>query len=168
MVFHLLFHEEIFEATKGELLIEAGKKTAEYGKALIEKLSEDLTAQFGRGFSRPNLEYMRRFSSLWPIPQTLSGISTTLSDKRHIADMRQLVETCSEQSSAQSFITSKIFCLNLAVTLPSSADRKGYESVTSGTESISFFITDDCAVSLSSISRSAGSLMPTSGRFIFT
>jgi hypothetical protein len=91
---------------------QAGKKRAEYGKALIEKLSEDLTTQFGRGFSRANLEYMRRFYSLWPIPQTLSGISKTLSDKRHIADMRQLVETRSEQSSAQSFINLKIFCLN--------------------------------------------------------
>lgn len=146
----------------------SGKKESGIRKGSHRKLSGDLTAQFGRGFSRANLDYMRRFYSLCPIPQTLSGISKTLSDKPHIADMRQFVETRSEQLSAQSFINLKIFCLNLAVTLPSSADRKGYKSVTSGTESISFSITDDCAVSLSSISRSAGSLMLTSGRFIFT
>jgi predicted nuclease of restriction endonuclease-like (RecB) superfamily len=90
---------------------QAGKKRAEYGKALIEKLSEDLTAQFGRGFSRANLEYMRRFYSLWPISQTVSGISKTLSDKLHIADMRQLVETRSEQFSAQSMAATSPFPL---------------------------------------------------------
>lgn len=55
---------------------QAGRKRADYGKALIERLSEDLTARFGRGFSRANLEYMRRFYNLWQIPQTVSGEST--------------------------------------------------------------------------------------------
>ena len=54
---------------------QAGRKRADYGKALIERLSEDLTARFGRGFSRANLEYMRRFYNLWQIPQTVSGES---------------------------------------------------------------------------------------------
>jgi len=81
---------------------QAGKKRAEYGKALIEKLSDDLTAQFGRGFSRANLEYMRRFYSLWQIPQTPSGISKTLPSKRNIADMSQIAQIPSAPSSAQS------------------------------------------------------------------
>lgn len=38
-----------------------GKKRAEYGKQLLEKLSSDLTKQFGRGFSVDNLENMRLF-----------------------------------------------------------------------------------------------------------
>ncbi|WP_089727285.1 PDDEXK nuclease domain-containing protein [Candidatus Thiosymbion oneisti] len=38
-----------------------GSKRAEYGKALLKALSAELTAEFGRGFSRSNLEYMRRF-----------------------------------------------------------------------------------------------------------
>jgi len=41
-------------------------------------------------------------------------------------------------SKRRSFINLKIFCLSLEVNLPSSADRKGCESVTSDTESISF------------------------------
>ena len=53
---------------------QAGKKRAEYGKALIEKLSEDLTTQFGRGFSMANLKYMQRFYSLSDIPDTVWDI----------------------------------------------------------------------------------------------
>ncbi|MDO8845446.1 DUF1016 N-terminal domain-containing protein [Methylicorpusculum sp.] len=38
-----------------------GKERAEYGSALLKALSVELTAEFGRGFSRSNLEYMRKF-----------------------------------------------------------------------------------------------------------
>lgn len=50
-----------------------GKARAGYGEALIEKLAADLTARFGRGFSRLNLFQMREFYSLWPIVQTPSA-----------------------------------------------------------------------------------------------
>ena len=52
-----------------------GESRAEYGKQLIERLAQDLTTRFGRGFSRRNLEQMRRFYLLWPIPQTVSAES---------------------------------------------------------------------------------------------
>jgi hypothetical protein len=38
-----------------------GAERAEYGKALLKALAEQLTNEFGRGFSRSNLEYMRKF-----------------------------------------------------------------------------------------------------------
>lgn len=38
-----------------------GKQRADYGDALIHKLSERLTADFGRGFTVTNLKYMRLF-----------------------------------------------------------------------------------------------------------
>jgi predicted nuclease of restriction endonuclease-like (RecB) superfamily len=38
-----------------------GHGQAEYGKRLISRLAEDLTAQFGRGYSQPNLFRMRSF-----------------------------------------------------------------------------------------------------------
>ncbi len=38
-----------------------GATRAEYGKQLLADLSTYLTAEFGRGFSRSNLEYMRKF-----------------------------------------------------------------------------------------------------------
>ena len=50
-----------------------GKKRAEYGKALLHRLAEDLTARFGKGFSERNLLAMREFYRAWSIPQTLSA-----------------------------------------------------------------------------------------------
>ena len=38
---------------------------AAYGKETLVHLSASLTAEFGRGFSRANLEYMRKFYLLW-------------------------------------------------------------------------------------------------------
>ncbi len=60
---------------------QAGRKRANYGEALMEKLAADLTARFGRGFSRRNLFQMREFYIAWPIVQTppaqLEGTSTS-------------------------------------------------------------------------------------------
>jgi predicted nuclease of restriction endonuclease-like (RecB) superfamily len=53
-----------------------GRDRATYGDALIERLSTDLSARFGRGFSRQNLQQMRLFYQAWPtgqICQTVSG-----------------------------------------------------------------------------------------------
>jgi predicted nuclease of restriction endonuclease-like (RecB) superfamily len=38
-----------------------GEQRAAYGKAVLKALAEKLTQEFGRGFSKSNLEYMRRF-----------------------------------------------------------------------------------------------------------
>ncbi len=45
---------------------QSGEKRAEYGKALLENLSHDLTARFGRGFARPNLIRFRQFYLAFP------------------------------------------------------------------------------------------------------
>ena len=64
-----------------------GKKRAAYGAELLKELSARLTVEFGRGFSKANIEYMKRFYLLWQekvpifpkvfdtlaIPQTASG-----------------------------------------------------------------------------------------------
>jgi predicted nuclease of restriction endonuclease-like (RecB) superfamily len=55
---------------------QGGKKRAGYGEELLKRLSEDLAAQFGRGFSVQNLENMRLFylvCSPDKISETLSG-----------------------------------------------------------------------------------------------
>ena len=59
-----------------------GAKRAAYGVELVKELSTRLTEEFGRGFSKANLEYMRRFYLEWqnrvpPIAQTVSGQSET-------------------------------------------------------------------------------------------
>ena len=70
----------------GRRIVEAeqqGKRRAGYGEQLIERLSADLTAQFGRGFSRPNLQQMRSFFLTWPIRQTVSGESSPAPSPGH-------------------------------------------------------------------------------------
>jgi len=70
----------------GRRIVEAeqqGKRRAGYGEQLIERLSADLTARFGRGFSRQNLQQMRLFFLLWPIRQTVSGESSSASSQEH-------------------------------------------------------------------------------------
>lgn len=56
-------------------LEQGGEQRAEYGTAVIKRLSEDLSERFGKGFSKRNLELMRRFYLEWQIPQTLSAES---------------------------------------------------------------------------------------------
>ena len=43
-----------------------GRERAGYGKALLKRLSKDLTARFGRGFSVDHIELMRAFFLAWP------------------------------------------------------------------------------------------------------
>ena len=70
---------------------QGGQERAGYGKMVIKQLSVELSKEFGRGYSRSNLEYMRKFylnytsaisekkqalpSFSESISQTLSGIS---------------------------------------------------------------------------------------------
>jgi len=53
--------------------IQQGEKKASYGDALMEKLSIKLTKEFGKGFSKRNLERMRKFYIYFPIATTVSS-----------------------------------------------------------------------------------------------
>lgn len=50
---------------------QGGQDRSQYGSRLLERLSADLTAKFGRGFSYVNLTQMRRFYLAWPSGQIL-------------------------------------------------------------------------------------------------
>ncbi len=50
-----------------------GKERAEYGKAIIKKLSTELTKEFGKGFSAANLKNMRQFYLTFSKSETASG-----------------------------------------------------------------------------------------------
>ena len=59
-----------------------GTNRAAYGKVVVEELAKRLTAEFGKGFSKSNLEYMRRFYTMYrdrypSIAQTPSGQLTS-------------------------------------------------------------------------------------------
>ncbi|EGD04902.1 hypothetical protein B1M_09112 [Burkholderia sp. TJI49] len=73
----------------GRRIVEAeqrGKRRAGYGEQLIERLSGDLTARFGRGFGVNNLENMRRFF----LTYRGAEISQTVSGKLTLAELAQI------------------------------------------------------------------------------
>ena len=59
---------------------QGGKERAEYGEAVLVRLSDDLTSRYGRGFGVVNLSQMKKFYLLWPetpILQTSSEKSSS-------------------------------------------------------------------------------------------
>ncbi len=84
---------------------QSGAERAEYGKALMERLADDLTARYGRGFSVQGLYKMRGFYLGWQILPTPSGklearaIFPTLSGDSH-AEKRQTAPDESAQALA--------------------------------------------------------------------
>ncbi len=60
----------------GQRIVEeeqGGEKRAEYGKALLKQLSEQLTGEFGEGYSVSNLKYFRQFYLDFPIRHAMRG-----------------------------------------------------------------------------------------------
>jgi predicted nuclease of restriction endonuclease-like (RecB) superfamily len=76
-----------------------GKARAEYGEALITRLSKDMTENFGRGFSEMNLRNMRRFYLEFPI-QIQQTPSVKSSEKRKF-------QTLSGKSSIPQTVSAK-------------------------------------------------------------
>lgn len=70
---------------------QGGAGRAGYGQAMLKRLSADLSATFGRGFSVDNLEQMRLFYMTFPQEQ----ISETLSRKSLSAHLHEKSETVS-------------------------------------------------------------------------
>jgi len=61
----------------GRMIVEEeqnGKEIAEYGKQILKGLSEQLTKEFGKGFSVDNLQNMRRLYLIYSNYETLSSI----------------------------------------------------------------------------------------------
>lgn len=60
----------------GKVIVEEeqhGQNRAEYGKALLEGLSNKLSSEYGEGFNVTNLKYMRQFYLLFPNRHALRG-----------------------------------------------------------------------------------------------
>ncbi len=58
---------------KAIMEIQQGDERALYGETVLEKLSQKLTDEFGKGFSKRNLERMRKFYIYFPIATTVSS-----------------------------------------------------------------------------------------------
>lgn len=98
-----------------------GKHKAEYGKYLLKYLSEKLTQDFGKGFSRFNLENMRKFYLIYK--NQYVTISKTLS--RKLDKDRSISATVSRKSQESPFKLSwshYVFLIRL-----DEAERKFYE-----------------------------------------
>ena len=64
--------EAVYQSVRDTLEIaEAQGDRAEYGKHLMEYLSERLTTEFGKGFTKRNLHRMKQFYLAFPIVHTL-------------------------------------------------------------------------------------------------
>ncbi len=97
----------------GRRLVEfeqVGEKRAEYGQELLKRLSQDLTAKFGRGFSQRSLQDMRLFyQSFSP-----ENIWQTLSAKSSGKAIWQTVSAKSGDSSALTLAGKSLGSLSLA------------------------------------------------------
>ena len=58
---------------KAIMEIQQGDERASYGDAVLDKLSQKLTNEFGKGFSSRNLRTMRKFYLMYPIWKTVSA-----------------------------------------------------------------------------------------------
>ncbi len=80
-----------------------GKTRATYGKEVLKRLAEKLKSEFGRGFSKSNPEYMRRFflasQERMPITQSETGPSMTV--------LRNKAEIAQSQTGQLAAVTSK-------------------------------------------------------------
>lgn len=60
---------------------QGGETRAQYGQQLLSRLSRDLTARFGRGFSQRNLQDMRLFYQAYPMEQNWQTRSANSPEK---------------------------------------------------------------------------------------
>jgi predicted nuclease of restriction endonuclease-like (RecB) superfamily len=87
---------------------QAGAARAGYRTALLKRLAFDLTARFGRGFSRQNIQQMRQFYLGWSIGETGFSKSThqicqTPSGKSKDPDIQPMPEKLSLREIAGRF-----------------------------------------------------------------
>ena len=78
----------------GRIIVEYEQQNqirADYGKQTLRELSKELTREFGKGFSRSNLQNMRAFYLAYEKCQTVSGK----------LDNPDRASACSENSSAR-------------------------------------------------------------------
>ncbi|MFV8346676.1 PDDEXK nuclease domain-containing protein [Flavobacterium sp. ZB4P13] len=121
----------------GRMIVEEeqnGKNRAEYGKQLLKGLSEQLTNEFGKGFSVENLERIRKFYVVYSNSLTVSTIfenvkSQTLSTKLKMSENTSIL---SQNEISKSATLSRIFKLNWShynflIRIEDEKERRFYE-----------------------------------------
>ncbi len=86
----------------GRLIVEheqGGRRRAAYGDAVLDELSNRLTVEFGRGFTAPNLRYMRQFFLAFPIRHAVRDESAS-AKKRNAARSELAMRHAARDESA--------------------------------------------------------------------
>jgi len=99
-----------------------GKERAEYGEALLKKLSVDLTKRFGKGFGYVNLSLMRQFFLTYPVKQIVQTVSEQSSKSTIIQTPSKILQTL----STIFFLSWSHYCLLMRLDEP--FKREFYES----------------------------------------
>jgi predicted nuclease of restriction endonuclease-like (RecB) superfamily len=71
----VLLHWHIGDRIRHDVI---GEGRAEYGEQIVEALSQSLTVEYGRGFSRKSLFHMIRFAEVFPEESIVSTLSRQL------------------------------------------------------------------------------------------
>jgi predicted nuclease of restriction endonuclease-like (RecB) superfamily len=109
-----------------------GAERAEYGKSLLKELSAQLTGEFGKGFSRTNLQAMRNFFLTWQdrdlgICQKPSGKSKLDEISRKTTAQLSISQAPSAKSGRPSFTLSWSHYV-LLLTIKNPEERSFYET----------------------------------------
>ena len=81
---------------------QAGRPRAEYGEGLMVRLSSDLSARYGRGFSIRNVWQMKAFYLAWPaagVRSAESGSRGVMQTTSAESEDREILQTQSAESS---------------------------------------------------------------------
>ncbi len=93
----------------GRMIVEEeqnGKDRAEYGKQILKGLSQQLTKEFGKGFSLRNLEQIRKFYQIYSISSTVSTILEIQKSQTLSAESNDNISpTVSTELNSQNFFS---------------------------------------------------------------
>ena len=93
----------------GRMIVEEeqnGKDRAEYGKQILKGLSQQLTKEFGKGFSLRNLEQIRKFYQIYSISSTVSTILENKKTQTLSAESNDNISpTVSTELNSQNFFS---------------------------------------------------------------
>lgn len=110
-----------------------GKKRADYGEAILRKISADLTKKFGKGFSYPQMKNIRQFYLSYPEKgYTLSSQLTHTAKKQLPSGKYQKSQTLSSLSGISHTLSAKFqlswshYCLLMRIDEP--FKREFYEA----------------------------------------
>ncbi len=107
---------------------QGGKDRAEYGKALLKRLSADLSARFGRGFGVDSLESMRLFYKTYPPSMISESLIRTLPTGTPPPNSKSPIRNFDLNQLAQVFPLSWTHYIHLMRRTRSAEERAFYEA----------------------------------------